>query len=120
MKIEMNVKERLTVLGLLPKEGNFLTLRLIRDLATKLGLSADEHKEFAIKVNTESNSVNWNAKGNEPKGINFKIKEIELINKALIKLDKEEKLTEVHYSIYKKFVEEDKEVEEDGNINKDK
>ena len=49
MKIGLNVSERMTALSLLPKEGNFATLRIIRELGGKLGVSADEFEAFEIR-----------------------------------------------------------------------
>jgi hypothetical protein len=101
MEKKLNVGERLIILQILPKEGNFATLRLIRELNGKVGFSADELIEFEVKQ--EGDKVSWNAKGIEEIPIDFKEKEIEIIEKELKKLDKESKLEFRHFSIFEKF-----------------
>jgi len=105
MEKQLNVGERLIILQLLPKEGNFTTLRLIRDLAAKVGLSADELVEFDLKQ--DGSQVKWNAEGSKEKPFELKFKEIELITKELQKLDKENKLGFNHFTLFEKFSEEE-------------
>ena len=45
MKIKLGVLERLLLNGMLPKEGNMLTLRIVKDLDSKLSFGAKEQKE---------------------------------------------------------------------------
>ena len=99
--MELNILERFTLLGLLPKEGSFMTLKLIRDLSNKVGFSAEELTEYEITQTGES--VHWNTKKDKGKSFNFKIKEIELVNEQLKSLDIDKKLTNQHFSIYEKF-----------------
>ena len=47
--VKLNVFERLMAMGLLPKEGSYVTLRIQRELTTKLGMSEEELKEFDIR-----------------------------------------------------------------------
>ena len=79
MKIGLNVGERFVVSTLIPKEGNFLTLKMIRELKRKVGFSADDLKKFEIEPDKEGNRMNWNTKGNKPVVFEFKDKEIELL-----------------------------------------
>ena len=104
MEKKLNVFERMMLMKILPREGNFATLRLVRDLVHKLGLSAEEMDEFDVKVD-DSGLAKWNAKGNEERTIEMKEKEVECIKEALLKLDKSNKLDMQHYSIYEKFSE---------------
>ena len=111
MEIKLNVYERLLAMQLLPQEGNYITLKLIRDLSSKLGLSADEMKEYDIKQLQDKegkSQVSWNAKGNEGKDIDFKEKEVDLIKDVLAGFDKDKKLEQKYFTLYEKFVEGDK------------
>lgn len=99
---KLNVFERLNLMPILPKEGSFLTLRLIRDLNAKLGLSAEEMTEFDIVQRDKQ--ITWNEKGSVEKPIDFKEKELDLISEHLEKLDKEKKLEQKHFTLYEKFV----------------
>ena len=103
-KVKLNLYERVVVMSLLPKEGNFITLKIIRDLQMELAPSEEEAKiagledlpTGGIKAN------NW-----------FLVVEKEivfgdiakgLIVDALKKLDETEKLTNDHFTVYEKFM----------------
>ena len=118
MKIGLNVGERIVLGSILPREGNFLTLRLVRDLSSKIGITADEHKKYEIIEDKETHGIKWNAEGLKEIDFDFKLKEVELISKVLTELDKTEKLDLQHYSIYDKFVAEDEEVDTNGKTTK--
>ena len=89
---KLNVQERLMAMNILPREGGMLTLRLIRELTAKLGLNADELKEFEVKQ--EGQTITWNEKGKEEKPISFKDKELlrigvrDLLGKDTVQADK--------------------------------
>ena len=46
--VKMNVGERITALSLMPSESNYATLRMVRYLKEKLGLTAVEYKDFGV------------------------------------------------------------------------
>ena len=102
MKVKLNVMERLMAMGILPKEGNFVTLKTIRDTTDKLGLTEAELKDFEVKQ--DGDKVNWNPKGNEE--IEFELGEraVDLFSGALKKLSEDNKLTQQHFSLYEKFI----------------
>ena len=102
MRASLNVGERLTVLNIMPKEGNFVTLRMIRTLINKLAPSAEEITEFEILA--ENNTVRWNVKGNVPIDFEFADAEVDLIKKELKRMDSENKLPMEVFSVYEKFV----------------
>ena len=102
--MKLNVMERLTTLGILPKEGNFTTLKVLRDLQMKLSFTEEEFKEFEVKQ--EGDQIRWNPQtGNEEKEIEIGEKATDLIINSLKELDKENKLGAQHMSLYEKFVE---------------
>jgi hypothetical protein len=100
--MKLNVFERVTLAGILPSEGNFATLKILRVLKEDLSLTEEEFKEF--EVVQEGNLLNWNAKGNEEREISIGEKATDIVVEALTKLDKENKLTMNLYSIYNKFL----------------
>lgn len=135
-KMELNVLERFGLLGILPKEGSFLNLKLVRLVREELSFTEAENK--ALQFRTVNQMILWNsicltnkATGEIVKAPNdvlvqmaqkdpdaFEVapacpnKEIlfgetieGLIVKALKDLDKSEKITEDHYSLYEKFME---------------
>ena len=101
--MKLNLFERITLLSVLPKEGDFVTLRIVKDLKSALSVSEKEFKEF--EITQEGPNTKWNAKGSEEREIKVGEKATDIIIEALKQLDKEKKLTEQHFTVYEKFVE---------------
>ena len=82
--MKLNVLERIMVLNIIAeyREGNIATFRMITAIKSKLPLTEEEIKEFEF---TEG--------------------ETKLIKEQLEKLNKVDKLTLNHFSLYYKFVE---------------
>ena len=102
--MKLNVFERFITLGILPKEGNFVTLKIVQNLKMALAPSQEEIDEFEIKQDGVNTS--WNLKGNEDREIEIGEKATDIIIESLKSLDKEKKLTEQHFTLYEKFVKE--------------
>ena len=100
---ELTVLERLVLLSILPKEGNFVTLKLVRKLRENLSFDEAEIKE--LNFAQDGDQVKWNEKANITKRVNIGEMMNVLIYEALKKLDDEKKLREDHFSLYEKFVE---------------
>jgi hypothetical protein len=102
--MKLNVADRLNLLQVLPKEGNFATLKIVRDTQDILTLSEEDHKTFEIVE--KGNTVTWNDAGKEEIEIPIGDKAKEIAKEALQKLDNDKKLTPNHVSIYEKFVQD--------------
>lgn len=100
--MKLNLFERFTIQMILPKEGNFSTLKVLNSLKMSLAPSEEEHKEFEI-IEKDGRIV-WNENGKEEKEIEIGEKATDLIVDALKTLDKNAKLTNEHLSIYEKFI----------------
>lgn len=102
--MKMNFGERLVALSLLPQEGNFLTLRIVRSAKEKLAPSEEEVKLF--KVIQDGERIQWDAiEGAKEHEIALSEKEFDLVVEALKKLDTGNKLEERHIPLYEKFIE---------------
>jgi len=101
--MKLGVFDRLILLNILPKEGDFTTLKIIRTMRESLSFSEEEHKALQF-VQLEQN-IQWKQEADKPKDINFGEKATDLIVEALKKLNDDKKLTEQHISLYEKFVE---------------
>lgn len=99
----LSVFERLILLSLLPKEGNFLTLKIVRQMRENLSFSEEEHRE--LELTQEADGVRWNTEADLPKEIEIGEKATDIVVGVLKKLDDENKLTEQHFSLYEKFIE---------------
>ena len=110
--MELTVLERLVVQALLPKEGNYTTLKLLRVCREALSFDDLENKRLDFKQEGEGETaqVRWNEKvGDEiVKNIEFgEVMKLEIIA-SLKKLEEEKKLRDEHFTIYEKFVEKPK------------
>jgi hypothetical protein len=135
--MKLNVVERLALLETLPKEGNFVTLKLVRKLRESLSFSEAEVKEIEFNLNwkcpkcnketssaeapkcecgsymTSTGGMTWDAqKGSQTlKEIHMGEKMLSMCVTALKKLDSENKLNESYFSLYEKFIKEEENTE---------
>lgn len=91
------------LLNVLPREGSFVSLKVVADLRNELGFSEKEHKQYKF-VETEGR-VTWNPAVEQFKEVHIGEKASDIIVEELEKLDKEKKLTMEHVSLFEKFVE---------------
>jgi len=106
MEIELTVLERLVLSNLLPKEGNFTNLKIIRQL--KEDLSFDELENKRLGFIQDGDQVKWNMEAGAKimKKLEFADDSImkETIIKELKKLNDEDKLRDEHFTLYEKFI----------------
>jgi hypothetical protein len=100
---ELNVQERLVLLGVLPKEGDFTTIKLVRKLRESLSFDEDEHK--ALNFVQTGDQVTWKTDVPQTKRVAIGEKQSDIIRDALKKLSEQKKLRDEHLSLYEKFVE---------------
>jgi hypothetical protein len=101
-KKKLDVLERLMLLQVLPKEGNYSNLKALRVVREKLSFTEAENKALAFRE--EAGMLRWNPLGCPEKEIFFGEIIEGLIVKALKALNKQEKLTVDQFSLYEKFV----------------
>ncbi len=98
----LNVSERLTMLGILPKEGSFATLKILNELRMNLSYTEDEMKEWEIVDDKEAMKIYWEENGEADIPIGEKATGI--IVDELRSLDKNKKLPELAMTVYEKFI----------------
>lgn len=105
--MELKVNERLMIMKLLPKEANFITLKLINQLMENLSFSQEEIEEYQIKQTKKDNQIftTWNE--NNKKGKEIKIEHTikKMIREKLEELDEKGKLTNEHLDLCYLFLE---------------
>jgi len=102
--MKLNLKERLLLLQTLPQQGNILTLKIIRDMQSKIALTADELEECGVVNDEATGQIKW--KSDKEIEIEFGIKETDIIAEALESLNKSKQLTIDHLALCEKFLEE--------------
>ena len=109
-KVKLNLFDRLVALSLLPAEGSYATLKIVRDMQMELAPSEEESKAVGIINDLLTGGVQaekgWDKV--EDKEIIFGDIAKGIIVAALEKLNAEEKLTQQHFNLYKWFVEGEK------------
>lgn len=104
MKVTLDVFERINLLSILPREGDFTTLKLIRKAREDLSFTEKEHKLLKFE-NFPDGKVTWNANNAKDCVKGFEIGEVVTIQikDALMKLDARKRLKDEHFTLYEKF-----------------
>jgi hypothetical protein len=108
--MQLNVNERLIIIGVIPEKGNFKTMTIVEKLRKVLYLSEEEIEEYEFKQKGEQ--LGWNKKGVERKEIEISELGMELIMESFEKLDREEELTYLHQYPVLKHIKKEKEKKE--------
>ena len=105
-KVKLGLLDRLVVMGLLPQESNFATLKIVTDLQLQLGPTDEEFKKAGLAPAPNGGIIakDWDAV--EEKEFTFGEIAEGIIVDALKKMDKEKKLKREFMSVYEKFVKE--------------
>jgi hypothetical protein len=101
--MKLKAGHRVTLLNTLPREGDILTLRIVRELREALSFSEEEHKVLGLKINGPM--ITWDASKDEGKEIQIGTKAREVIVEALNALNQQKKLNDGHLDIWGMFVE---------------
>jgi len=100
--MKFTVVERIITLNLLPQEGSFSNLKLLREAKESLSFTDKENK--ALNFIQKEGSVKWNDNAVGSKEIKIGEVATQLIVKALKDLDGKEKLTVELMPVYEKFI----------------
>ena len=106
--MNLSVHERMVLLDILPREGTFVKLRLLKELRTFLGFSEVDIERFKPKetqLEDGRGRVEWDMSVDQMTEISISPTQREMIVEALQKMNAEARLTDREYSLYEKFVE---------------
>ena len=99
--MELSVMERIHLLSLLPKEGNLVTLKIVRNLQSALSFDEKELKETGLVINKD-NRYEWKKEVSKDVEIGDKAKEV--IKDTFAELDKNKKLNMQTIDLYERFL----------------
>ena len=100
--MELGVAERLRLLSVLPEKGNFITLKIVRELRETL--SFDEAELTSLGFVTKGPRLEWNVAAEKIKDVPMGPQATDLIRSALKDLDDREALDAGTSLLYEKFV----------------
>ncbi len=95
VKIKLGVKERLMIAQILPREGNLIAQRIMRDIVTKTELSQAEMDQVGME-GVEGGGVKWDDKKEAELGqklVKFTDAEIGYLKDEIKKLDEKGKIS---------------------------
>ena len=107
--MKLKIAERFALLGVLPQQGNVITLRIIRELQSRLSLTEEEIKHYNITnhVNPDGSArINWNPElSEEETDIPIGEAVTGVIKGELMRLNSHNQLHVTMLPLYEKFVE---------------
>ena len=101
--MELSIIERLGLLSVLPKEGSFVTLRIVNDLRKSVGFTEEEIKAFDLREG--DGRVTWNDAAAIPSDVSIGEKANDIIVEALKNADRAKVLNASTFALYERFVE---------------
>ena len=106
--MKLLITERFAALGLLPKETDYVTLKIVRDLQDALALSEKEHKQYEVKTSYNEKGeqrTQWSIEAaKKPADVKMGERATAIIVEALEEKNKDKKLTSDLFTLYEKFV----------------
>lgn len=108
MKLEMTVKQRINLQSILPEQGNFLTIKMVRVLKEALSFSQEEHDLLKFEYHKDGGVV-WDGEAAERciKEITIPETLVKTITETLEKADAQGRITEAHLDFYELFIKPD-------------
>lgn len=114
--MQLTVHERIVLRGILPQEGNIVTVRLVGELQQDLSFTEEDIKRYEISFagqkyvddngveqTVPQNSMHTGKDGDVPAEIAICDTMFKLIKEELAKMDKAQTLTAQHLAVYDKF-----------------
>jgi len=104
MKQKLEVVDRIQLLGLLPAEGNAITLRVVNELRNALSFGDSEIEDMGLVSDAESGRVTWKSDKAKAKDIEIGETMQGVIKDAFKKLDESGKLNLAILPLYERFM----------------
>lgn len=106
--MKLGIADRFSIMEILPKQGNFITLSIVQDIIKKITITQDDLKKYNIRTIPAPDgmvSYRWDdAEGKIETEIEFTDTEKQIIVDSLRKMDNEKKISLNMIGTYKKFM----------------
>ena len=104
MKVELTVKQRINLQSILPAQGDFLTMKMLRVLREDLSFSQKEHELLKFKQHPDG-SVEWDSKAaSKKKTVEIPETIVNSVKEILERANAAKKITEAHLDFYEMFM----------------
>ena len=87
--MELQIKDRLYIPALLPKEGNFKQFNLKKDILRKIEIPEKEREDTELNENTENRRIEWNTEKDVPRNFDFSAEELGYLKQCCEKISDE-------------------------------
>jgi len=98
--MKLNIAERIMLLGVLPRQSDYVSLRIMEELRMNAGFSQAELDKYKIE-SFKDGSLKWEK--NFDKEVRITKRAAEIITASLKELSEKKQLTAEHLSIFEKF-----------------
>ena len=101
--MNLTIRERVILLSILPKEGNYTMLKILTNLRMSLSFTEEEVKKWNIVSDPDTMQTRWDSDA-EAVEIPIGEKATDIIVDAFKKLNRENKLVEEMLDTYERFI----------------
>lgn len=100
--MELNIKDRLYIPVILPKEGTFKEFNTKKEILRKIEISAGEREAVGLHENTETGRIEWDVAKDTPLSVDFGSDELTYLKQACEKIS-DEKLPDDMWAVVEKI-----------------
>lgn len=100
--MELTVKERLILRGVLPEKGDFITFKAVQELHEMLSFNDEEITKLSLKQ--EEGQITWDSQADIPREFTFNKTSRDVITKVLEGLNERGEIDGKTFSLYDKFI----------------
>lgn len=101
--VSLGIADRISLLSIMPAEGNVITMRVMRGFTSDLSFTSKELEEWCIV--TEGQQIRWDSNEDTDREYAIAPAVMGIIKSTLKKLDDEQKITAALLPVYEKFME---------------
>lgn len=103
--MKLTLGQRIQILQIIPNKGDIKTLRIVKDLESKLTITQEEIVKYEFTVTEDGKNYTWNKEGVLTE-IDYELSELEIseVKKALQKLEEAKELQKNMLELYDKFI----------------
>ena len=87
--MELQIKDRLYIPAILPKEGKFNEFNLKKSILRKIEITPKEREAIDLKENPDTNRIEWDVTKDEPLHVDFNDEEMQYLKASCERISDE-------------------------------